>query len=109
MLAPLETPSKGSTLRAAWSKSNKEEIAAVLDNDLLSTLPLFIACSHGVVKLGGWFRRSAPHSSVRWCGKMKCLSVIDTGITILETGQSKSLTRCLLWPELKDCDQRCIK
>jgi hypothetical protein len=109
MLAPFVNPSKGSTLRAAWSRLSKEEIAAVLDNGLLSALLVFIACGHGVAKLGGWFRRSAPHSSVRWCAKMKRLSVIDTGITILETGQSKSLTRCVLWPELKDCDQRCTK
>jgi hypothetical protein len=81
----------------------------LLDNGLLYALLLFIACGHGVVKLGGWFRRSAPDSSARWCAKMKCLSVIDTGVTILETGQSKSLTRCLLWPDLHGCDQRCIK
>jgi hypothetical protein len=81
----------------------------MLDNGLLYALLLFIACGSAVAKLDGWFRRSAPHSSVRWCGKMMHLSVVDAGVTILETGQTKSLTRCVLWPELQDCNQRCIK
>jgi hypothetical protein len=71
---------------------------------------LFIVCGYGVAKLGGWLRRSGPHSAlVLWCARMKCLSVVDTEGTTSETGQSEKVTHCLLWPELKDCDQRCIK
>lgn len=81
----------------------------MLDQVLPNALILFIACGYEGVKIGAWFRRSAPDSSVRWCAKMKCLSVVDTGVTLLETGESKNLTRCLLWPELHGCDQRCIK
>jgi hypothetical protein len=72
-------------------------------------LLLFIACGYGGVKLGRWFWRSAPNSSVRWCARMKCLSVVDTEVTTTATGQSENVTDCLLWPELRDCDQRCSK
>ena len=71
---------------------------------------LFIVCGYGIVKLGGRFWRSGPRSSLLlWCARMKCLSVVDTESTNSETGQSKNVTHCLLWPELQGCDQRCIK
>lgn len=72
-------------------------------------LILFIVCGYGSVKLGGWFRRSRSQSSVLWCARMKCLSVVDTAVTKSETGQSETVTHCLLWPELQGCDQRCMK
>jgi hypothetical protein len=76
---------------------------------LLYTLILFVIGSYGVVKVCGWFRRSAPHSSLLWCARMKCLAVVDTEVTLSETDQSEKVTHCLLWPELQGCDQRCIK
>lgn len=81
----------------------------MLDFGLLYALILFIVGGYGVVKLIGWLRRSSPHSSVLWCARMKCFSVVDTEVTKSETGQSKKVVHCLLWPELHDCDQRCIK
>ena len=81
----------------------------MLDYSLPYALILFIACGYGVVKLGGWFRRSGPRVSLLWCARMKCLSVVDTEVITAETGQSEKVTHCLLWPELRGCDQRCIK
>jgi hypothetical protein len=75
-------------------------------DDLLVYQPiLFIVGSYCIVKLGGRFWRSAPHSLLLWCARMKCFAVVDTE----ETGQGKKVTHCLLWPELRSCDQRCIK
>jgi len=81
----------------------------MIDYGVPYALILFIVCGDGVVKLGGWRRRAAPRSSVLWCARMKCLSVVDTETTRSETGQSEKVTHCLLWPELQGCDQRCIK
>ncbi len=79
-------------------------------DDLLMYQPiLFIVGGYCIVKLGGWFWRSRSRALVLWCARMKCLSVVDTEGTTSETGQSEKVIHCLLWPELKDCDQRCIK
>ena len=81
----------------------------MLDLELTSALVLFIVGGYGVVKLAGWLWRSAPRSSVLWCARMKCFSVVDTEVTSAETAQSEKVTDCLLWPELRECDQRCVK
>ena len=81
----------------------------MLDYGLLYTVILFVIGGYGVVRLGGWFRRSDPHAALLWCARMKCLSVVDTEVITSETGQSEKVTHCLLWPELHGCDQRCIK
>jgi len=81
----------------------------MFDPVLLYAPILFIACGYGAVKLGVWFRRSGRQSSLLWCARMKCFSVVDTEISNSKTGQSKTVIHCLLWPELKDCDQRCVK
>lgn len=72
-------------------------------------LILFIVCGYGAAKLGVWFRRSGWHSSLLWCARMRCFSVVDTEVSNSETGRSETVSHCLLWPALKDCDQRCVK
>lgn len=72
-------------------------------------LILLIVGGYGVVKLGLWFRRSGASSSLLWCARMRCFTIVDTEVNTSDTGQSKNVTRCLLWPELKNCDQRCVK
>ena len=80
----------------------------MLDYGLPYALILFIVCGYGGVKLGTWLRRLRPSSSVLWCARMKSFSVVDTEVRNSAAGQSETVTHCLLWPELKDCDQRCI-
>ena len=72
-------------------------------------LVLFIICGYGAAKLGVWAWRSRQRSLLLWCARMKCFSIVDTEATSAETGQSSNVTHCLLWPELKECDQRCVK
>ena len=72
-------------------------------------LILFILCGYGVVKLGACCLRSCPRTSLLWCARMKCVSVVDTEVSNSETGRIETVTHCLLWPELKGCDQRCVK
>ena len=79
------------------------------DLGLFYVLILFVVGVYSVVRLRGRLLRSGAHSSLLWCSRMKCFSVVDTEVTKCETGQSKKVTDCLLWPELHDCDQRCIK
>ena len=72
-------------------------------------LILFIICGYGAVKLGLWLHRAGHHSSLLWCARMSCFSIVDTEVTGGETDQSRNVSQCLLWPELKECDQRCVK
>ncbi len=81
----------------------------MFDYGMLYALILLVLSVYGIVKLSGWFLRSGPHSSLLWCARMRCLSVVDTEVSSSATGQSENVSHCLLWPELKDCDQRCIK
>jgi len=81
----------------------------MLDDLLIFQPILFIVGGYCIVKLGGWFLRSAPRSLVLWCARMKCLAVVDTEVTTSESGRSEKVIHCLLWPELHGCDQRCIK
>lgn len=54
----------------------------MLDHVLPYALILLIVGGCGVIKLGGWFWRSGPHSSLLlWCARMKCFSVVDTEVT----------------------------
>lgn len=81
----------------------------LLDNALPYALIVFILCGYGVAKLSPRFRRSGARSLVLWCARMKCMTLVDTEMSDSEAGQSEKVTHCLLWPELKDCDQRCVK
>ena len=72
-------------------------------------LILFIICGYGAAKLGVWFHRAGQHSSLLWCARMRCFSIVDTEVISAETSQSANVTHCLLWPDLKECDQRCVK
>lgn len=81
----------------------------MLANAYLYGLMFLIVCGYGARKLGLWEPRSGQRKSLLWCSKMKCLSIVKTKIIQSATGPSETVTNCLLWPELKDCDQRCVK
>lgn len=70
---------------------------------------LFILGWYGLIRASGHFRPSQWQTSVAWCARMKCMSLIETEPPRGEEKYSLNVSHCLLWPELHDCDQRCIR
>jgi hypothetical protein len=48
---------------------------------------------------------SREESWLVWCETHRSLTWVDTETT----AQAQTVTRCLLWPQDHDCDQRCIR
>jgi hypothetical protein len=69
---------------------------------------LFVLGWYGLIRLSGHFRPSQWQASMVWCARMKCISLIDTEPARPEKKNSLTVSHCLLWPDLRDCDQRCI-
>ena len=63
---------------------------------------------YGVIRLAGRLRPPLWHASVVWCARMKCISLIETGPPPGKEKNPPAICYCLFWPELHDCDQRCI-
>ena len=63
----------------------------------------------GVIRLGGGLCPPQWHASVVWCARMKCMSLIETEPAEAKNKNSLAVWHCLLWPEIHDCDQRCIR
>jgi hypothetical protein len=80
-------------------------------SDLAAALSalLFILGAYVALKLVERFLGSSHETSFVWCSRMRCFSLIDTDTKARATGPGKTITRCLLWPELHDCNQRCVK
>ena len=80
----------------------------MLDYAYLYGLMLLSVCGNGARMFGLWARPKAQRSLVLWCSRMKCLSLVETEITKAASDGHETVTHSLLWPELKDCDQRCV-
>ncbi|HJX10630.1 MAG TPA: hypothetical protein VJ733_09020 [Candidatus Binatia bacterium] len=70
---------------------------------------LFVIGWYGLIRLSGHFCPSQWRASVVWCARMKCMSLIETEPPQGEEKNSLTVSHCLLWPDLHDCDQRCIR
>ena len=70
---------------------------------------LFVIGWYGFIRLSGHLRPSRWQASVVWCARMKCMSLIETEPPRGEEKNSLAVSHCLLWPQLHDCDQRCIR
>jgi len=72
----------------------------------LAILLVFIWC--GLIRFAGRFRPARWQSIMVWCARMKCISLIEAEPVANKERKSAAVCHCLLWPELHDCDQRCI-
>ena len=70
---------------------------------------LLVFIWYGVIRLAGRLRPPQWQASVAWCARMKRMSLIETEPPRGEEKYSLNVSHCLLWPELHDCDQRCIR
>jgi hypothetical protein len=52
-----------------------------------------------------------PYEKLRlvWCPEVKCLSFIETVAPLKGKNPATPVKRCLLWPDYKNCEQRCVK
>ena len=64
---------------------------------------------YGLVRLAGHPVPSPWRESAVWCARMKCVSLIETAPPAGNEKRDLAVCRCLLWPEIHDCDQRCIR
>ena len=69
---------------------------------------LLVFIWYGVIRLAGHLRPPQWHAIVVWCARMKCMSLIETAPPPGKEKTPPTICHCLLWPELHDCDQRCI-
>ena len=53
--------------------------------------------------------KSHQESWLVFCARMRCLSLVDTEPVTEGAARGLVVRHCLLWPTLKDCDQRCFK
>jgi hypothetical protein len=70
---------------------------------------LLILTWYGVIRLAGRLRPPQWQASMVWCARMKCMSLIETEQAQANDKSSLAICRCFLWPELRDCDQRCVR
>lgn len=77
-------------------------------NELTFTIGalMFIFGWYGLSKLVGWLARRLEHSRIVWCASMKSFSIVD--VSSARQGRDTTVRQCLLWPENKECAQRCI-
>ncbi len=69
---------------------------------------LLVFIWYGVIRLAGRLRPPQWQASVVWCARIKCMSLIETAPPRGKEKNPPAICHCLLWPELHDCDQRCI-
>ncbi len=69
---------------------------------------LLVFIWYGVIRLAGRLRPPQWQAIVVWCARMKCMSLIETAPPGGNDKRPLAVCRCLLWPELHNCDQRCI-
>jgi hypothetical protein len=70
---------------------------------------LFAIGWYGLMQLAAHFHPSQRHASLVWCASVKCMSLIETEPSKSEEKSPPAVSSCLLWPQLHDCDQRCIR
>ncbi|MGB7946897.1 MAG: hypothetical protein WCH75_04360 [Candidatus Binatia bacterium] len=52
-----------------------------------------------------------PYEKLRlvWCPEVRRVSFVETVATPKGKGATTPVKRCLLWPDYKNCGQRCVK
>jgi len=52
-----------------------------------------------------------PYEKLRlvWCPEVRCLSFVETVAMLKGKDKAAPVKRCLLWPDYKNCGQRCVK
>ena len=80
-------------------------------NELTLTIGalLFIFGWYGLSQIVGRWSRKLQKWRVVWCARMETVSFVETKPAPNDTGNNPEVDRCLLWPELHDCDQHCIR
>jgi hypothetical protein len=69
---------------------------------------LFLLSWYGVILVGRKLLRAYEKLQLVWCAEVGSFSFTETSPS-LKGDVSVAVKRCLLWPEFKDCDQRCVK
>jgi len=70
---------------------------------------LYILGWFALILLVGCFPKSPRKSRLVWCTSMKCFSLVEFESTPEDGKNHRAVGRCLLWPELYDCEQRCVR
>lgn len=81
----------------------------MFDITVAGAVILFAIGWYGLIRLSEHFRPSPRQASVVWCTRMKCMSMIETERPKSKAKSPFAVSHCLLWPDLHDCDQRCIR
>ena len=80
-------------------------------NELTLTIGalLFVAGWYGLSQIVGRLSRKLQKWRVVWCARIETVSFVETKPAPDDAGNNCEVLRCLLWPELQDCDRRCIR
>lgn len=79
-----------------------------IEYTLAVTALLYIAGWFALTLLVRCLHRSPRQSRLVWCAAMKCFSLVELESGLQGKKTRRVVRRCLLWPELHDCAQRCV-
>jgi hypothetical protein len=79
-------------------------------NDIAFTVAaiLFLLSWYGVILVGRRLLQAYEKLQLAWCPEIHSFSFIETNKP-LKGDVSVLVNQCLLWPEFKGCNQRCVK
>ena len=78
-------------------------------NDRIIAALVFVIIWYALVLIGRALFKPFEKLKLVWCPEARNVSFIETVATSAASHSSPAVKRCLLWPEYKSCNQRCIK